>query len=269
MADDEARRAAIRKRLVAQDQAIDERYRGRPIGWDGPLETDEDIAAAAVAMQREAEGEAGQRVVLVRESFKTLTELTGAIEAVRTLGESFCVIWQTDNVVQHHDPRAGGRWTVRQVPAVDELGIDTTHQDAAMREMTMGALSGRDEGAFERELTATHVLFNRDRTPEDEAELRRKALDVLRRVPRVPPDPGDEMPPEQSVVLRRTDTMSGVPIFRGTRMPVSTLFDYLADGYALAEIVHTFPTLDREDCERAIRQAGRLLADRAPDETPD
>ena len=40
--------------------------------------------------------------------------------------------------------------------------------------------------------------------------------------------------------------VSGTPVFRGTRVPVQTLFDYIADGYALEEFLDNFPTVERE-----------------------
>jgi uncharacterized protein (DUF433 family) len=42
------------------------------------------------------------------------------------------------------------------------------------------------------------------------------------------------------------ETMGGVPVFRGTRVPVSTLFDYLEDNYALEVFLDDFPTVSKE-----------------------
>jgi Protein of unknown function (DUF433) len=36
-------------------------------------------------------------------------------------------------------------------------------------------------------------------------------------------------------ITRDGDTMHGVPVFRGTRVPVQTLFDYLEGGDALED----------------------------------
>ena len=36
---------------------------------------------------------------------------------------------------------------------------------------------------------------------------------------------------EDSVIHSRKDTMSGMPVFKGTRVVVKNLFDYLASGY--------------------------------------
>jgi uncharacterized protein (DUF433 family) len=43
------------------------------------------------------------------------------------------------------------------------------------------------------------------------------------------------------------DVMNGTHVFRGTRVPVATLFDYLVDGYSVDQILAEFPALVRED----------------------
>jgi len=41
--------------------------------------------------------------------------------------------------------------------------------------------------------------------------------------------------------------MGGTPCFRGTRVPVAVLFENLADGLSLDEILECWPSLKRED----------------------
>ena len=41
--------------------------------------------------------------------------------------------------------------------------------------------------------------------------------------------------------------MGGTPCFRGTRVPVSVLFENLADGLSLDEILESWPSLSRDD----------------------
>jgi uncharacterized protein (DUF433 family) len=43
------------------------------------------------------------------------------------------------------------------------------------------------------------------------------------------------------------DIMSGAPVFRGTRVPVQSLFEYLEDNLSLDEFLDCFPTVRRED----------------------
>ena len=54
--------------------------------------------------------------------------------------------------------------------------------------------------------------------------------------------------------------VSGTPVFRGTRVPVQTLFDYLADGYTLSEFLDNFPTVSREDALRVLESAAESVA---------
>jgi len=53
--------------------------------------------------------------------------------------------------------------------------------------------------------------------------------------------------------------VGGVPVFRDTRVPVQTMFDYLADGYTLEEFLDSFPTVKREDALQTLKQAVRYL----------
>ena len=43
------------------------------------------------------------------------------------------------------------------------------------------------------------------------------------------------------------EIMSGAPVFRGTRVPGRSLFEYLEDNMSLDEILECFPTVRRED----------------------
>ena len=41
------------------------------------------------------------------------------------------------------------------------------------------------------------------------------------------------------------DILNGMPVFRGTRVPVKTLFDYLETGESIEEFFDDFPTVTR------------------------
>jgi uncharacterized protein (DUF433 family) len=66
------------------------------------------------------------------------------------------------------------------------------------------------------------------------------------------------------VVVSDPGIAGGAPVFRGTRVPVATLFEHLEDGMDLATILAAFPTLDPEDVRAVLREAGRLVAREAP-----
>jgi len=57
--------------------------------------------------------------------------------------------------------------------------------------------------------------------------------------------------------------MHGTPVFRGTRVPVQTLFDYLEGGATLEDFLEGFPTVSREIALKAIEEAKQLLLARA------
>lgn len=49
------------------------------------------------------------------------------------------------------------------------------------------------------------------------------------------------------------DILGGTPVFRGTRVPVQTLFDYSADGFTLDEFLDNFPTVQRIDALQVLK----------------
>jgi uncharacterized protein (DUF433 family) len=61
------------------------------------------------------------------------------------------------------------------------------------------------------------------------------------------------------VVVSVPDIAGGEPIFRGTRVPVATLFEHLEDGVGLDEFLADFPTVDREDALILLREAHSLV----------
>ena len=47
------------------------------------------------------------------------------------------------------------------------------------------------------------------------------------------------------LVVSDPGILGGKPVFRGTRLPVETLFEYLADGQTLDYYLETFPSVTR------------------------
>ena len=64
-------------------------------------------------------------------------------------------------------------------------------------------------------------------------------------------------------VIRDPETMHGTPVFRGTRVPAQTLFDYLEGGETLEDFLEGFPTVSRELAIQALEEAKGLLLARA------
>ena len=57
------------------------------------------------------------------------------------------------------------------------------------------------------------------------------------------------------------DILGGTPVFKGTRVPVKTLFEYLEDNYSPEEFLECFPSVTREMARRVLeRSEAALLA---------
>jgi uncharacterized protein (DUF433 family) len=62
-----------------------------------------------------------------------------------------------------------------------------------------------------------------------------------------------------SAIERDPETMHGLPVFRGTRVPVQTLFEYLEGGDTLEDFLKGFPTVSRTLAVGALEEAKQLL----------
>jgi uncharacterized protein (DUF433 family) len=68
--------------------------------------------------------------------------------------------------------------------------------------------------------------------------------------------------PHQSVVVSDPEILGGTPCFRGTRVPVDSLIDYLEAGDSLDEFLDNFPSVSREAAIAALEEAKTLLTSR-------
>ena len=55
------------------------------------------------------------------------------------------------------------------------------------------------------------------------------------------------------------DILSGMPVFRGTRVPVKILFDYLETGESIEAFFDDFPTVTRNQVLDVLQTAERLI----------
>jgi uncharacterized protein (DUF433 family) len=62
-----------------------------------------------------------------------------------------------------------------------------------------------------------------------------------------------------NVIVKNKDILGGTPVFRGTRVPIQTLFDYLEGGETIEDFLHGFPTVTREAALAALEEAKDLL----------
>ena len=55
------------------------------------------------------------------------------------------------------------------------------------------------------------------------------------------------------------DILGGTPVFKGTRVPVKSFFDYLEDNYSLVEFLECFPSVTREMACQILERSERAL----------
>ncbi len=65
--------------------------------------------------------------------------------------------------------------------------------------------------------------------------------------------------PGQQIIERSKEILGGTPVFKGTRVPVQTLFDYLEGGQNLDNFLEDFPTVKRSSATGVIKLFKELL----------
>jgi len=61
------------------------------------------------------------------------------------------------------------------------------------------------------------------------------------------------------LVVSDPGILAGKPVFRGTRLPVETLFEYLADGQTVDYYLETFPSVTREQVLAVLRYGQKRI----------
>lgn len=57
--------------------------------------------------------------------------------------------------------------------------------------------------------------------------------------------------------------LGGMPVFKGTRVPIRTLFEYLEDDYSLEEFLECFPSVTREVARQVLERSESALLSHA------
>ncbi len=63
----------------------------------------------------------------------------------------------------------------------------------------------------------------------------------------------------QEVITIDKEVLGGQPVFKGTRVPVESLFDHLEAGVSLEEFLDDFPTVTKEQAIALLDIANKLL----------
>ena len=65
--------------------------------------------------------------------------------------------------------------------------------------------------------------------------------------------------PVSEVIISDPEILSGMPVFRGTRVPFKNLLDYLEGGQTLDDFLDDFPAVTRAAAIAALEHAKELV----------
>jgi uncharacterized protein (DUF433 family) len=69
---------------------------------------------------------------------------------------------------------------------------------------------------------------------------------------------------ESNVISSNPEVLSGVPVFQGTRVPVSSLMDYLESGDSIDLFLYDFPTVTRAQVIALLEFAKKGMLEAVP-----
>jgi uncharacterized protein (DUF433 family) len=67
----------------------------------------------------------------------------------------------------------------------------------------------------------------------------------------------------RSLITINPDILGGEPVFKGTRVPVRTLFEYLQKNYTLEEFLEYFPTVGEDAALKLLGEAEAYTLEQA------
>lgn len=62
------------------------------------------------------------------------------------------------------------------------------------------------------------------------------------------------------VITVDNEILSGQPVFKGTRVPVESLFDHLEQGVSLDDFLDDFPSVTREQAIMVLEIANKIIS---------
>ncbi|MCL2640823.1 MAG: DUF433 domain-containing protein [Phycisphaerales bacterium] len=63
----------------------------------------------------------------------------------------------------------------------------------------------------------------------------------------------------QDFITIDPDILGGTPVFKGTRVPVRSLFEYLEDNYTLEQFLECFPSVTRKMALHVLERSESAL----------
>jgi uncharacterized protein (DUF433 family) len=68
------------------------------------------------------------------------------------------------------------------------------------------------------------------------------------------------------VVNTDPETLGGTPVFKGTRVPIESLFWHLEKGITVDEFLEDFPSVTKDQALALLEIAGKLVASKKLDQ---
>jgi uncharacterized protein (DUF433 family) len=68
---------------------------------------------------------------------------------------------------------------------------------------------------------------------------------------------------KSSIFHSDPEILGGTVVFKGTRVPLQNLMDYLEGGYSLEEFLDDFPSVTRQQAIEGLEEARTLLTEAA------
>ena len=68
------------------------------------------------------------------------------------------------------------------------------------------------------------------------------------------------MDPIKDIITINQEVLGGQPVFKGTRVPVETLFLHLEEGISLDEFIEDFPSVEKSQAIAVLEIAGKLVS---------
>ncbi len=66
----------------------------------------------------------------------------------------------------------------------------------------------------------------------------------------------------REIITIDAEVQGGQPVFKGTRVPVESLFDHLEAGISMNEFLDDFPTVTKEQAVALLIAANKILTSR-------
>jgi len=64
----------------------------------------------------------------------------------------------------------------------------------------------------------------------------------------------------KDIIIVDKNTLSGTPVFKGTRVPIKNLFDYLETGETIESFLKDFPSIKKENVIQLLEHAEKLVS---------